>query len=643
MNAFVNGEEVDMDVSQVGISYAIGDPLNPGIVSGTKSTTFRMPATNRVRAAMGGPGMQERPIGSANILEFRKGGTVYLSQGIRPIEWDRNEVRSVSLGNNAGWIGDLKNVKLNEMDLGESPRITQALMEDTWFDEDSLLYFPLIDYGYGWDVSVEPDLADLRPGLRCHRVLKKAFGDLGYSLRIKGGLNRVWKKYVMPCVEEVKAGQRDIDISTLTLAQESVSGHFYTSGVPQALPDVVDTYTDPGGTYIPGTRYYTAPYDMELEVFMDFTYTNLGNAQLTFVIFDTGSNAILSTPYVLNTYGVASTVVTKSFSLGIVTVAQGQTVAAGLNAQFLANPITSDFVVRFVPKVIPYQEDITITIAEGAPRLSAWDVLAAINYNRCLAFDTDDRTKVVTISYDEDKYRPIAEGRSLVGREDHTDPPVKGSPLKTKRLVFGWKEDSDDYYLSLANASAGTRGWGGLIREIEGGTLKETKVEMPFAATAMRTYPTNVTIPVMRENAVRAVVPGEDDRNFKRTPRLLLADGFATGDWRFDSVPLAVYPKCFFVFPGETDLCMSFGPETLIGTSGSGTVASHYGGYLRRLEKSKTLSIDLMLYDHELKGLDMGVPVEVQDDFTAGWYYFTEIKQKKFGVDEPTRCELIQC
>ena len=88
---------------------------------------------------------------------------------------------------------------------------------------------------------------------------------------------------------------------------------------------------------------------------------------------------------------------------------------------------------------------------------------------------------------------------------------------------------------------------------------------------------------------------------------------------------------------------MSWGPETLIGTSGSGTVASHYGGYLRRLEKSKTLSIDLMLYDHELKGLDMGVPVEVQDDFTAGWYYFTEIKQKKFGVDEPTRCELIQC
>lgn len=641
MNAYVNGEEVDMDVSQVGISYAIGDPLNPGIVSGTKSTTFKMPATNRVRAAMGGPGMQERPIGSVNNLEFRKGGTVYLSQGIRPIEWDRNEVRSVSIGNNAGWISDLKNVKLNEMDLGESPRITQALMEDTWFDEDSLLYFPLIDYGYGWDTAVEPDLADLRPGLRCHRVLKKAFGDLGYSLRIKGGLNRVWKKYVMPCVEEVKAGKRETDLHTMTLTQETFSTDSYTSAI-EAIPDVVDVVDDAAGNYT-APRFYTAPYDMELEVFVDMKFTNLfANGVLTFSIYDTGTGLPISSGYTVNTFAAGSLVTLNNVSLGVVNLTIGQVIGVGIQAQFIASLSCSDNVVRFVPKRIPYQQDITITIAEGAPRLTAWDVLAAINYNRCLAFDTDDRTKVVTISYDEDKYRPIAEGRSLVGREDHTDPPVKGSPLKTKRIVFGWKEDSNDYYLSRANSSAGARGWGGLIREIEGGTLKETKVEMPFAATAMRTYPTNVTIPVMRENEVRAVVPGEEDRHFKRTPRLLLADGFATGDWRFDSVPLAVYPKCFFVFPGETDLCMSFGPETLIGSSGSGTVASHYGGYLRRLEKSKTLSIDLMLYDHELKGLDMGVPVEVQDDFTAGWYYFTEIKQKKFGVDEPTRCELIQ-
>jgi hypothetical protein len=301
--------------------------------------------------------------------------------------------------------------------------------------------------------------------------------------------------------------------------------------------------------------------------------------------------------------------------------------------------------IRFRPANIPYQENITITIAEGAPKISAWDVLQGINYNRCLSFDTDDRTKVVTVSYYEDKYQPITNGLSLIGREDHTDAPVKSNPLKAKRVVFGWKDDNDDHYLELANTSVGSRGYGGLLRDIEGGTLPEKKITMPFAATAMRVYQGGLFIPVMRENEVRAAVPGEEDRNFERTPRLLLADGVAFSDvdgWDMNGAPMSVYPKCFFVRPGETDLCVSFGPETIYGSSGPGMVASHYGPYLRRLEKSKRLSIDLLLFDHEMRGLDFGVPVEVRGDFGDGWYYFTEISRKQFGKDVPTRCELIQ-
>ena len=162
----------------------------------------------------------------------------------------------------------------------------------------------------------------------------------------------------------------------------------------------------------------------------------------------------------------------------------------------------------------------------------------------------------------------------------------------------------------------------------------------------MRTYPGTVTVPVMREQAVRAApTPPDSDRNFKRTPRLLLTDGTAQCDvdgWDLNGAPMSIFPKCFFVFPGETDLCMAFGPETLVGTSGPGTVASHYGGYLRRLERSKALTIDLFLYDDELRNIDLGQPVEVRDEFGVGWYYITEIKRKQFGVDVPTRCDLIQ-
>ena len=665
MTPEVNGEEVDMEVSQVGISYAIGDPLEPGIIAGTQATTFRMPATNKVRALLGGPGMSERPISGATILQFKKGGVVYLEQGIRPIEWTREEVRCVSVGNNAGWISDLKNVKLNELDLGESPRIEGQYVIDSWFSTDELLYFPMIDYGYPWLTTIAALTKDFRPGLRCHRLLKKAFADLGYSIKIRGGLNAVWKRYVLPCVEEVKAGKRDTDNSTMTVEQLGVSGTFVapsTFGQRTLLPPSASvTLTDVGGNatllgVTAGSPPFTVPaftaqLDMRMRIVVDMVIRSqepFAISELVLRAFNPGTN----TPWADINYPITippmGTKTLTGVVVGEVDILATDTIALAMYAQ--PTPYTWNFsidsaTVRYVPANIPYQENITITIAEAAPKITAWDLLQGINYNRCLAFDTDDRTKVVTISYHEEKYRPIAEGISLVGREDHTDPPVKGNPLKCKRIVFGWKDDADDFYLDRANESAGARGYGGLLRDIEGGTLKEKKVEMPFAATAMRAYVGGLFLPVMRENEVRDAVPGEEDRNFKRTPRLLLTDGIGYNDdngWTINGLDIDFYPKCFFVYPGETDLCMSFYPETLYGSCGPGMVASHYGPYLRRLEKSKTLSIDLMLYDHELKGLDLGVPVEVLDDFTANWYYITEVKQKKFDVDEPTRCELIQ-
>jgi hypothetical protein len=402
--------------------------------------------------------------------------------------------------------------------------------------------------------------------------------------------------------------------------------------------------TDPGGLLV-FTNFYQVPMDMVLEVFIDITIQMVSPSDtLTLNLFEAVSNTNLGGG--LSIYVTQSQSVTYSVSIGQFNLTAGQQVSALITSSASGNDfIISSCIVRFVPFNIPYQENITINIAQSAPKISAWDVLQGINYNRLLAFDTNDRTKVVTISYDEDKYQPISAGISLVGREDFTDTPVKGNPLKAKRIIFEWDDDKDDFYLTSANTAVGERGWGGLIRDIEGGTLKEKRIKMPFAATAMRVYPGGLFIPVMRENAVRAAVPGEEDRNFERTPRLLLADGVAFNDsagWTLGAAPFDLYPKCFFVRPGETDLSMAFGPETLHGTSGPGTVALHYGPYLRRLEKSLTYSIDLMLYDHEMKGLDFGVPVEVRDKFGTGWYYFTEIKRKQFGRDIPTRCDLIQ-
>ena len=648
MIAVVDGEEVDMDVSQVGISYSIGDPLNPGTISGTKSTTFKMPATNRVRAIMGGPTMSERPISGAPILQFKKGGVVYLEQGIRPIEWTREEVRSVSVGNNAGWLSDLKNLKLRDLPLGESPRIAESSFTNSWTDDDSLVYFPLIDYGYPWDTAVAAEIEDLRPGFRCHRLIKMAFAQLGYSVKITGMLSTIWKKYVIPCTNNVKVGERFITENALRMEQDTNSITNFTAVVPRInLPVFVEQLSDPSNSVF-NTNEYLSQFDMELSAKFSITLEVIsGESDFNFYLYDPATNNPISAPYGIH-LAAGQIVTLTDIDLGVHDVSVADRIAVGLFNTFIANNVQINItscVVTISPINIEYQENITVDLPSCAPPISAWDLLQGINYSRCLAFDTDDRTKVVTISYDGDKYRPISEGESMVGREDHTDPPVKGDALKTKRIVFEWDDDRDDHYLTKANTNVGSRGWGGLIRDIEGGTLKETRIKMPFAATAMRVYPGDMFIPVMREQEVRAAVPGEEDRNFDRTPRLLLADGVASSQvdgWTLGGAPFSVYPKCFFVRPGEIDLCMSFAPETLHGTSGPGTVAMHYGGYIRRLEISKSLSIDLMLYDHEMKGLDFGIPVEVIDDFGPGWYYFTEIKQKRFDVDEPTRCELIQ-
>lgn len=651
MRATVDGVEVDMNPSDVGFTFSTGDPLDPGAVTGNRSTTIKMTATNRTCALLGGPSMSERTISGSPVLRIQEGGTVYLEQPIRPVQWDRDEVSCVSVGNNAGWITDLKAIKLPEMDLGESPRVGVDLFQSTWDDDDSLLYFPLIDYGYGWDTAVSADIADIRPGLRCHSVLKRAFAQLGYSVKVKGRLRNVWKKYVLPCVNDVKVGERFITENKMSLEQTTDDTMTLTNGDPIAqLPLVVDSITDAGGNNV-NTVGYLVPVDMRLEATFSYRIrvtASVFGGGVSFYLYDRNTGLPISAPRYVEMFALATFQSSGMVSLGEHDVTAGTEIGIGIKKTAgISDPsmtiVVEDFAMAITPVNIEYQENVTFDISASAPKVSAWDIISAINYSRCLSFDTDDRTKVVTVSYYADKHRPTAEGYSLLGREDHSAPPAKKDPLKVRRIVYSWKEDDDDHYLTEANDRSGNRLWGGYIKDVEGGTLKEKKIEMPFAATAMRIYPGEVFIPVMRENAVRATpAPPEDDREFKRTPRILLEDGMAIGEWELDGDAQTEYPKCFFVFPGEVDLTMSFYPETLYGSCGPGTIASQWGPYLRRMENSKFLSMGLRLFDDELKGVDFGLPVEVRDEFGTGWYYFTEIKQKRFGRDEPTRCELIQ-
>jgi len=643
MNVTIGTQEVDMDPDDIpGFTFAIDDPLNPGRVTGTSSTVFKIPATNAGRVALGGPGMAEQPIQTDPDLDIGNG---YVRAKIRPIEWDKNEIRAVAIGNNAGWISALKGIRINELDLGESPRIETSAILSSWFNEDALVYFPLIDYGSPWNGALDLETADFRPGFRCHALLKKAFQGLDYSVSVKGSLASVWKKFIIPCTEEIVIGQRYIDENKMELLQTDDTVTTVTALLYQDLPINVNVTTDPGGNVV-SVRRYKLPLDMKFTAAFSMTVINTGGvgSLLNVYLHNYSTGQDISAPITVYT-GNGEVINVTPFNLGEYEL----TANTEIGLRFRANSPTDlftvaiqDFMFRVVPVNIEYQENITVDLDSIAPKMTAWELLMGIHYTRCLSFDTNDATKVVTIQYNDEKYRDIAQGRSLVGREDHTDPPVKGDPLRPERVVFTWKDDSEDLFLERANASAGARGYGGLIYPVDRGVLKEAKVEVPFAATAMRLYSGDVFIPVMREHDDFVDSPDNPGPSFKRKQRLLIADGTAFGEWEFNGAPMDIYPKCFFVRPGETDLTMSFSPETLYGSSGPGNVANHWGPFLYRMTKAKTLSIDLFIWDDECQTIDFGRPIEVHDGESSGWYYFTKIDRKRFGRHEPTRCELIQ-
>ncbi|MBK7298606.1 MAG: hypothetical protein IPI91_19150 [Flavobacteriales bacterium] len=63
---------------------------------------------------------------------------------------------------------------------------------------------------------------------------------------------------------------------------------------------------------------------------------------------------------------------------------------------------------------------------------------------------------------------------------------------------------------------------------------------------------------------------------------------------------------------------------------------------LYRINNSFILDIDLRWWDDELVTLDKRAPIYVSDGYGGSWYYLLTIDQKRFGVDEYTRTELLQ-
>lgn len=642
----IDGVAVPMEEKNLpAFSFAIGNPFEPGSIKGSRSTTWKIPATNQARALLGAEAMSEHVENGSRELVLGNYGQVYLKSRIRVTEWDREEIRAVVVGNNASWITEMRSKKIQEMDLGDTGEINAALIIASWFDEELMHIFPIINYGYDFTTATGLGIDAVRPGVRCHRIITQAFDEIGYSVKVTGGLNGVWKKFFLPATRNAVLSEDYLEGESLTLEGPPTVVNEITviDSVPPWTPVVpfppnAQVVSDPGGNNT-NTFFYTTPLLMNLRVRIHLKIEtidvfNYSNAHYIYA-YRTDTGEAIGPPVQVTL--TANETQTFGLVLAEITIAAGTEVGVTMAS---IDP-ASAYVVhecRVVYEVfdVPYQEGVSVDLAKSAPRLNVLDLIKSIALLKNIAIDTNDQLKQVTFSYVDDKYKPVSAGLSLVGREDHSDPPIKGAELLPRRVLFKWKEDEDDGPLTEINTSIGERGFGGYIHDVEGGVLDDKEINLPFAATKMKMYPGSVFVPVIRED--EAV----NDPRYEWQPRILIHDGTARGEWTLQGEAQQVYPRCYFIsFEGKQH-GLSFYPETVNGDTGPGAFELRWSRFFHRFGNSKTLEIDLMLYDDELIHLDFGRPVQVHDGKTAGWYYFTEIKQKRFGVDEPTRCTLIQ-
>ena len=649
MKVTYKGTEVQIAPNNLpAFSFAIQGDLDLSTIKGSSSTTFKLPASIATRSIAGSPVMAEA---RDNGGELRIGiaDEDYHRATVRPVEIDRNEVRLVALGGNASWMEALKKTKINTLRLGESEPVGIAMQKATWYDDESALIFPLINYGYlqQRSSSFDVDVRYLRPGVRTWKILRSAFASVGYAIKVEGALTRYWKKLFMPnVVESVPALPQYLEQFTvdLSLSTPFAFTPYFSAGFTSIPVDTVDNDPSSSALVAPPNIYYASSKDMTIGVTCTFTasvqYSSLlGQARRFRVYVVPQSSGI---PVALrDVYFRDDTILqTRTFELdfGDVPFEQGENYRLIIRRWTVDTPdyfSVDAAIISYAPTAIPYQGGIGFDIGKSLPNVAVMDVLRTIVNAYCLVVDTDDATKTVTVKEYDDYVKPIVEGQDMEARCDHSKPPVRKRPRRPSSILFKFNDDDKDEGLKQ-------------FRDTRNRTLVEYTLTNPLgemdgqnvaaqlAATALTLAFDGFLIPNMAEDEGDFQVD-----KYKRSPRIMVHNGVDGGEWTHDGVAMTEYPNCYFAKPGQ-EFNMAFGREDQYGDTGPGTIDRKWKNRLRRFIDSDVLTIEVRLLDDELKDVDFGRPIRAHDGHDGGWYLYQKINQKRFGTDETTSCDLTQ-
>ena len=661
----IDGVEVFLDGDQLpGVTKSIRDPGDQLSIRGTRSTTIRALNTKELQRVLGSEAMNELSGSVRPRIVIDEGGEPLFSSDVAVVRQDRDLAEMIGLSDNATWFEYAKNTRLDELALGQSDPLDAAYCIDTWTDTDKLLYFPVADHGYLEDradtFNVQP--WHLRPSVRVHKLLELAMAPLGYRFIPSGRLLKFWEKLVLHYPNEVLTPHFYGHPRGATVYPSGTASYTLTTygTTPNALNLGLEAL-DPASQHASSqfTPDESGEYDVRVDglgISID-TFSPPSNGDVFhLVLYDFTASAIVASKSAIfstgdekvrwwSTFEGVTLTAGNDYGFGVQTPSGGFTGSADNELAAVVtyepvDPYHSRTYFRWNATDIAFyvleNTRIPIQLATALPRIPIMDVINAIDALFALEFVTDETNKVIRVSLDRDFYKRPGEATSLdwSDRADHSRAPAKVSDERPKVTRYRFREDRDDYELDRLNKLTGYPGYGNADVVNDYGYGRDAEITLPFAATAMGDmFGGNFQAPILRD----ARGTYQED-SYPREPRLLIAGGVGTGDWRFGSVDRTEYPITYFATTDTRGHAVFFDNAS---AGYPGTVEAYRDRLIAR-QRSRILEIDLFLEDWEVKNLDFSRPVIVDDGHGPAPYYVLEVKNHRFGMRQPTQVRLIE-
>ena len=646
MRALFNGNDLDVAPEDLpAFTYELDGADDLSAIRGSRSTTVKLPASQRNRTAMGGWSADEDSPTAGDFAVLSGTAELFSGRGfVRERGADGYEL--FALGTNAKWITLLKDKKLRDAGFGVSEPITVYNINATWTDEESELYFPLIDYGGlegrsfdNFDVPFDW----VRPGIRLRPFLSRLFANVGFGLEAKGGFARLFPKLVCPNTNLVSG---DNATNSAEFRRTTTTPIAASDGFIQMDFDVV--VNDPSNGYSLNGRF-TPDFGGRLNVKLtglQLIANSLsflpGSRTFTFCIFhvDTGEFVAANDVVVPNSDSWSGDLDIGTFDC---LPANTYAVHVAFTSSTPANGIVGTATVNWGFTNVTYVNDTPVSIDDCAPDLGAIEALKGV----CSLFNVVPITKGRTVElwyYDEVR----GTGAEVDLRARLTAPPRRISADKPEAFLFLHEPDDKDRMIEQARADGGPYSAGDYRMEM-GGWDEPQEIDCPFAATAMVNIlaDANSILPPFRIPAMRDIDGAQSGgfypNKYGWKPRLLIADGVTNGSWSYGysapnpgiGVDNLDYPRCY-------SYADSVSPSTLFGPVGAsqGNAVKQWRNRTRRAVSDR-VEVDAVWHDHEVMEHDASNVVRLDQDAGSRLWITETIEQHQFGLGMSTRTTLI--